>query len=410
MFEGEPGLFYVLTINTTPTWGPAILTVTSAGASNLIYTFAPPTSHGLSLLQATNHLIYGAAGFPNFYYSITPSGKNLMECPLPGAPPKQWGSDGETIAAPTGNLYDIVGLTVGNYLYFGFARITESGEITILYHFPSTGFYPSGANLVYGPDGNIYGIGTEGANQPPGYVFRFTPSGSYSKLLTFPSFPTRFASAPPLVAAADGNLYGTLRYGGTNKTGEIFKVTLSGQYQTVASFPATGLNEPTTLMQAADDNFYGSAAYGSSSDIYRYDPTTGQVSSVYRLDPTGSQGECGCKLMEGMDGKIYAVTPIGGNSGGVGAVFSLNIGLPKPAPVISGLYPLSGPVGQRVVLWGNYLLGATLVTFNGLPAGSVTLGSAQSVTVTVPTGATTGPVTITTANGSFTTAQNFTVQ
>src|SRR5450755_4309392 len=348
IFEGEPGLFYVLATNNTNIWGPALLTVTSGGTSNLIYTFPPATANGWSLLQATNHLIYGAAGYPNFYYSITPSGKNLTEYPFAGISPKQWGSDGKTIAAPNGNLYDVVGLTVGNSLRWGVARVTESGEIAILYHFPSTGFYPSGANLVYGPDDNIYGIGTVGQNQPPGYVFRFTPSGAYSKLLTFGEFPTRNVTAPPLIAAADGNLYGAFRYGGTNRTGEIFRVTLSGQLQTVVSFPATGLNEPTTLMQAADGNFYGSAAYGNSSDIYRYNPTTGQVSSVYRLDPSGSQGECGCMLIEGMDGKLYAVTPIGGNSGGVGAVFSLDIGLPKPAPVVSGLYPSSGPVGQKV--------------------------------------------------------------
>ena len=38
------------------------------------------------------------------------------------------------------------------------------------------------------------------------------------------------------------------------------------------------------------------------------------------------------------------------------------------------------------------------------------LKAGQSVKATVPAGATTGPVTVTTANGSFTTTQNFTVQ
>jgi hypothetical protein len=111
-----------------------------------------------------------------------------------------------------------------------------------------------------------------------------------------------------------------------------------------------------------------------------------------------------------MDGKLYGVTPIGGNYPGIGAVFSLNIGLPKPKPFITGLYPSSGPVGQRVILWGNYLLGTNSVAFNGVPATSAVATSAQSVLVTVPAGAATGPVTITTANGSFTTGQNFTIQ
>jgi hypothetical protein len=63
-----------------------------------------------------------------------------------------------------------------------------------------------------------------------------------------------------------------------------------------------------------------------------------------------------------------------------------------------------------VILWGNYLLGAKSVVFNGTPATSFRATSVRSVQVTVPPGATTGPVTITTAKGSYTTTNSFTVQ
>jgi hypothetical protein len=193
---------------------------------------------------------------------------------------------------------------------------------------------------------------------------------------------------------------------GANNTGQIYQATLSGQLQTAASFPAKGMTRPQSLMQASDGNLYGSA----SNYIFRYNLTTRQLSGVYELNANTSQCECPCKLIEGMDGKLYGVTPLGGSNQGIGAVFSLDIGLPKPTPVISGLYPASGPAGQNVTLWGNYLLGATSVTFNGAPAANVASTSVQSVKVTVPAGATTGPVTITNANGSFTTGQDFTVQ
>ena len=62
------------------------------------------------------------------------------------------------------------------------------------------------------------------------------------------------------------------------------------------------------------------------------------------------------------------------------------------------------------LLWHSLPLGATSVTFNGTPAAQVVVTSIQSVLVAVPPGATTGPVTITTANGSFTTTQDFTVE
>jgi hypothetical protein len=93
----------------------------------------------------------------------------------------------------------------------------------------------------------------------------------------------------------------------------------------------------------------------------------------------------------------------------LGAVFSLDIGLPKPAPAVSGLYPSSGAPGRKVVLWGNYLLGASSVSFNGVPA-HFGVTSMQSVYAAVPPGAASGPITITTPNGSFTTPGSFTVQ
>ncbi|MGC9951008.1 MAG: hypothetical protein ABSF64_31995 [Bryobacteraceae bacterium] len=62
------------------------------------------------------------------------------------------------------------------------------------------------------------------------------------------------------------------------------------------------------------------------------------------------------------------------------------------------------------MLWVRYLLGTTAVSFNGTPATSFGVPSSQGVWVTVPAGATTGPVTVTTPNGSFTTTDVFTVQ
>ncbi len=128
------------------------------------------------------------------------------------------------------------------------------------------------------------------------------------------------------------------------------------------------------------------------------------------MDAGGSQGHCACILVEGMDGKLYGAAPNGGNYPGQGAVFSLDIGLPKPTPTVSGLYPPSGGVGLKVLLWGKYLLGATSVTFNGVPAAGIKVTSVQSVTAAVPAGATSGPVSITTPNGTFTTTTNFTVE
>jgi RHS repeat-associated protein len=69
-------------------------------------------------------------------------------------------------------------------------------------------------------------------------------------------------------------------------------------------------------------------------------------------------------------------------------------------PTITSVSPISGPIGTFVTLTGtNFEPGATSVTFTGLAAVVRTI-SATTLTTTVPLGATTGPLTVTTSRGS----------
>jgi hypothetical protein len=82
---------------------------------------------------------------------------------------------------------------------------------------------------------------------------------------------------------------------------------------------------------------------------------------------------------------------------------------PPPAPTISGFTPPSGPVGTSVTITGTDLSGASAVTFHGTSATTFTVDSATQVRATVPAGATTGPVAVTTPGGTATSASDFTV-
>ena len=414
ILEGRPGLFYVMGSLNSNTFGATVFSLTSTGTFTSIYALPPYTSSN-TLAQGTNGLLYGPASYlggpgtpTNYYYSVSTSGKNFKQYPLPGTYPNQWGSLlNETMTVPPAQLYDIVYMMVGNSRVYAFAELQQSGKFSILHQFTGSEGVATGGNLAYAADGNIYSIGNQQSGGfQPGFIFRFTLGGAYSQLV---SFPQPFAPiAQPLVAASDGNLYAALSSGGANNTGQIFQATLSGQLKTVANFPAKGVHGPAIMMQAADGNLYGTT---TSNAVFRYDLATGQLSRVYQFNPAAAgQPNCPCPLIEGMDGKLYGVSAVGGNFPGDGAVFSLDIGLPKPLPVVTGMFPASGPVGQKVILWGNYLLGLKSVSFNGTIATGPVPTSAQSVLVTVPTGATTGPVTINTINGSFTTTQSFTVQ
>ncbi|MGI4864520.1 MAG: glycine-rich protein [Janthinobacterium lividum] len=69
-------------------------------------------------------------------------------------------------------------------------------------------------------------------------------------------------------------------------------------------------------------------------------------------------------------------------------------------PTLTSLSPTSGPVGSSVTLTGTNLTGAIGVSFNGTAATTFAVVNATTVTATVPAGATSGPVTVTTAGGT----------
>lgn len=71
-----------------------------------------------------------------------------------------------------------------------------------------------------------------------------------------------------------------------------------------------------------------------------------------------------------------------------------------PAPTVSSVLPAAGGYGASIVLTGTNLTGATLVSFNGTYATSFTVDSSTQITALVPSGATTGAITVTTPGGS----------
>ena len=78
-------------------------------------------------------------------------------------------------------------------------------------------------------------------------------------------------------------------------------------------------------------------------------------------------------------------------------------------PSLSSFTPTSAVVGASVTITGTNLTGATGVKFNGTDVTSFTLNSATSITTTVPSGATTGPLSVTTGGGTVTSATAFAV-
>lgn len=70
-------------------------------------------------------------------------------------------------------------------------------------------------------------------------------------------------------------------------------------------------------------------------------------------------------------------------------------------PVIQTFRPESSPVGGTVVIVGKRLRHATAVAFDGIPA-TITSNTSTRIKAVVPSGATSGPISVITANGSAT--------
>jgi hypothetical protein len=78
-------------------------------------------------------------------------------------------------------------------------------------------------------------------------------------------------------------------------------------------------------------------------------------------------------------------------------------------PGVTSFSPASGPVGTVVTITGTGLSQATAVKFGGVAATTFTVNSDVKITATVPAGAVTGKISVTTPGGAGNSATNFTV-
>src|SRR4051812_49635150 len=118
------------------------------------------------------------------------------------------------------------------------------------------------APLVQGPDGNFYGTTANGGPRGSGTVFRVTPAGVLTTLVSDQANP-----AAGLVVGNDGLLYGMASAGGgLGGFGSVFRMTTNGALTTFAALNGTnGGNPQAGLVLAPDGNFYGTSPEGGTN-------------------------------------------------------------------------------------------------------------------------------------------------
>src|SRR6266545_2401233 len=175
------------------------------------------------------------------------------------------------------------------------------------------------------------------------------------------------------------------------------------------------------------DDFTVSSSFASAPTISSFSPSSGQVGTSVTINGTGFTGATAVKFggvsagtfsVNGAGTRITAIVPSGAVTGKItvttpgGTVTSAtNFTVTgAAAPTISSFLPTSGPVGTSVRINGTGLGGATAVRFNGVAAASFTVNAQGTrIDTKVPSGATTGRITVTTSGGTATSATTFTV-
>jgi len=325
-----------------------VFKMTPAGALTTLVSFknnngAYPTA---GLVQNSDGNFYGAtsAGGTNggfgTVFKMTPAGALTTLFAFDstnGANPY-----GELVLDASGNLYGTTGYggpytdQDANGLGYGTVfKITTNGTLTTLYAFTGgeDGFYPL-TGLVQASDGNFYGSTAEAdtfGDLPfgAGTIFRITPDGAFTNLVSFNDINGANPQAP-LVAGADGNLYGTTYSGGAAEAGTVFQMTPAGTLNTLVSFNnLNGANPYGALLQASDGNFYGTTELGGTNDygtIFQVTPA-GTLNSLLSFNYFSNGADPTAGLLLSSDGTFYGTTYSGGSRGG-GTVFHLTVPMP----------------------------------------------------------------------------------
>lgn len=391
--QGSDGAFYGVTdLQSTGTYG-TIFRFAPIGGLTTLHTFVAADG-GLSrsrLLVGADGLLYGTSA------SSASNSGTVWRISTQGSFSVLYAFNGNDGRDPAGGLVQdsagtFYGMTIsgGQYGCGILFALTPAGALTTLHSFTcgADGNGPAGA-LVFGPDGNLYGVTQLGGTRNAGTVFRATTAGTLTTLYSFAGSTDGWLPQAGLMLGADGIFYGTSSGGATGR-GTIFKITAAGVLTTLYGLSQGDGSEPlSSLVQDSKGTLYGEAFFtdpgfaGGNGTLFELTPDGTFVRLRAMNFPTGIGPAGGLTIAQ--DGNLYGTDDQGGASG-LGGIFSL--ALPGPLVLIpatlsnlsegadSGmtLAQVSGgaPPYTVSVNWGDGSSTSANVTDNGAVTGTHT--------------------------------------
>jgi len=408
--------------------------VTPSGAYTELYDFAGSGDGAyprVPPVMAPDGNLYGITGDDTnaVLYKLTTSGTFTAMGTLATV------SYSPLLVGTDGNLYGttVSGGTFNAGTVFQYAIATK--KVKTIYNF-QTESGPYGP-LMQGTDGALYGTTYSGGTGSGGVLFRITTAGVYKVLVNFVSGGVN-GSRPfsGVVQGSDKSLYGVTSTGGSNGLGVLYKVSTTGTgYAVLFNFAtATGDTPYSTPLLHTDGTIYGLAFHGGAHTAYgtAYSFTnklkpfvepvvlkSARTNTSVELLGQGLNTATGVKFGAGTGtlsivSDTYATAKIltGATTGqitvdepGGNLLTPLNF---KITPTVKTFSPTSGSVGTTVTITGTSLTQATAVKF-GTVAATFTVNSDTQITTTVPTGAVTAKISVTTPGGTATSTTTFTV-
>ncbi len=414
----------------------------SSNAFKVLHTFTKGDSGYLAQpVVGKDGNLYGATSATGATYRINGITGGFAQ--LPNSAPG--GVHGPLFSAQDGTLYGTTydGGASGLGTVFS---MTTAGVINTVYPFTSAdGSYPN-SPLTQGADGYLYGTAFYGGTGGIGSVFKVSTSGVFTTLYSFGGAPDGAYPIAGLLAATDGNFYGTTTGGGASGNGTIFEITKTGTYLKLFDFTGStgavlGSSPYTTLMQHPNGSFYGLTYEGGLNNfnkgvVYSLTPVDllstvtlccntfvilDQPVNIFgvNLDQVLSVTFAGAQAQFQQISPSYlmAFVPSGALDGPVVVTAINSAGGEEQLqsqqnlhilPTITNLDPTSGPAGTSVGIVGGGFAGATKVSFGGVKA-RFTVNTPSLIQATVPARAKTGKVRVTSRNGIATSQQIFTV-